>query len=109
MVRVKVAVAIADSARTHIHEVAAACRAAGLEHTATLSEVGLLMGSVLAGDLIRLRDVPGVLAVELERRLQLQAARIRNQCAAPVPGARRLKENASRSSGRPRPCSIWSE
>jgi hypothetical protein len=72
MVRVKVAVAIADSARKHIYEVAAACRAAGLEHTATLSEVGLLMGSVLAGDLIRLRDVPGVLAVELERGVQLQ-------------------------------------
>jgi hypothetical protein len=30
------------------------------------------MGSVLAGDLIRLRDVPGVLAVELERAVQLQ-------------------------------------
>jgi len=72
MVRVKVAVAIADSARKHIYEVAAACRAAGLEHTATLSEVGLLMGSVLAADLIRLRDVPGVLAVELERGVQLQ-------------------------------------
>lgn len=72
MLRVKVAVAIADSARTHIYEVAAACRAAGLEHTATLSEVGLLMGSVLAGDLARLRHVPGVLTVELERRLQLR-------------------------------------
>jgi hypothetical protein len=72
MVRVKVAVAIADSARKHIYEVAAACRAAGLEHTATLSEVGLLMGSVLAGDLVRLRDVPGVLAVEFERGVQLQ-------------------------------------
>jgi len=34
--------------------------------------VGLLMGSVLAADLIRLRDVPGVLAVELERGVQLQ-------------------------------------
>ena len=72
MLRVKVAVAIADSARTHIHEVAAACRAAGLEHTATLSEVGLLMGTVLAGNLIRLRHVAGVLTVELERRLQLR-------------------------------------
>lgn len=72
MLRVKVAVAIADSARTHIYEVAAACRAAGLAHTATLSEVGLLMGSVLAGDLVRLRHVPGVLTVELERRLQLR-------------------------------------
>jgi len=75
MLRVKVAVAIADAARTHIHEVAAACRAAGLEHTATLSEVGLLMGSVLAEpghDLWRQRERPPRL-----RRLKLSQHKAR--------------------------------
>lgn len=65
--RVNVAVAVADDARSCIYEVAAACRALGLEHTATLAGVGVLTGSVESVDLGKLRAVPGVVAVEVER------------------------------------------
>jgi hypothetical protein len=64
--RVNVAVAVADNARGRIHEVAAACRAVGLGHTATLAVVGVLTGSVEAADLAKLLGVPGVLVVEVE-------------------------------------------
>lgn len=67
MNRVDVAVAVAEDARGHLHEVAAACRALGLRHTATLVAVGVLVGSVEARDLRRLWAVPGVLAVEVKR------------------------------------------
>ncbi len=66
MSRVNVAVAVDDDASFCIYEVAAACRAAGLRHTATLAEVGLLMGSVEAGVLPRLWAVAGVVVVEVE-------------------------------------------
>jgi len=64
--RVKVAVAVEDDAQVRIYEVAAACRALGLRHTATLATVGVLTGSMEAGELVKLRAVPGVLAVEVE-------------------------------------------
>jgi hypothetical protein len=64
--RINVAVAVADDAQNRIHEVAAACRAAGLRHSATLAMVGLFTGSVEADDLKELLAVPGVLAVEVE-------------------------------------------
>ena len=66
MSRVNVAVAVADDAQSRIYEVAAACRALGLDHTATLALVGVLTGSVDSCDLAKLWAVPGVLAVELE-------------------------------------------
>ena len=66
MSRVNVAVAVADDAQDRIYEVAAACRALGLDHTATLAVVGVLTGSMESGDLRRLWAVPGVLAVEIE-------------------------------------------
>lgn len=66
MSRVNVAVAVADDAQDRIYEVAAACRALGLDHTATLAVVGVLTGSMESGDLRRLWGVPGVLAVEIE-------------------------------------------
>ena len=66
MSRVNVAVAVADDAQGRIYEVAAACRALGLDHTATLALVGVLTGSMDSGDLAKLWAVPGVLAVELE-------------------------------------------
>jgi predicted metallopeptidase len=64
--RVNVAVAVADDAQDRIYEVAAACRALGLDHTATLAVVGVLTGSMEYRDLRRLWAVPGVLAVEIE-------------------------------------------
>lgn len=67
MSRVDVAVAVADDARVRLYEVAAACRAMGLQHTATLAAVGVLIGSMEARDLARLWAVPGVLAVEVKR------------------------------------------
>ena len=70
MNRVNVAVAVADEARDCIYEVAAACRALGLDHTATLTSVGVLTGSVEFATLERLWAIPGVLAVEVERRCQ---------------------------------------
>jgi hypothetical protein len=65
--RFNVAVAVAEDARGRIYEVAAACRALGLEHTSTLEDVGVLTGSVEFHDLPKLRAIPGVVAVELER------------------------------------------
>jgi hypothetical protein len=62
--RVEVAVALTEDAVGRIEEVAAACRALGLEHDSTLGGVGVLTGSAGRDDLMKLRTVPGVLAVE---------------------------------------------
>jgi hypothetical protein len=67
MSRVNVAVAVADDARGRIYEIAAACRALGLDHSATLARVGVLTGSMESDDLVKLWAVPGVLAIEVER------------------------------------------
>lgn len=67
MSRVDVAVAVAEDAQGRLYEIAAACRALGLQHTATLAMVGVFVGSMESGELARLRAVPGVLAVELKR------------------------------------------
>jgi hypothetical protein len=66
MSRVNVAIAVAEGARELIYEVAAKCRAIGLEHTSTLPDFGLLLGSVDADSLPRLKAVRGVEAVEVE-------------------------------------------
>lgn len=65
--RVNVAVAVSDDARSCIYEVAAACRAVGFDHTATLTAVGVFTGSMEFERLGNLRAVPGVMAVEVER------------------------------------------
>jgi len=67
MSRVNIAVAVADDARGRIYEIAAACRALGLHHSATLARVGVLTGSMESDDLVRLWAVPGILAIEVER------------------------------------------
>ena len=81
MSRVNVAVAVADEARGCIYEVAAACRALGFDHTATLTTVGVLTGSVEFENLANLWAVPGVLAVEVEcesvSRISVEAERRR--------------------------------
>jgi hypothetical protein len=64
--RVNVAVAVADDACSCIYEIAAACRAVGFDHTATLPAVGVLTGSVEFERLASLWAVPGVVAVEVE-------------------------------------------
>jgi hypothetical protein len=63
--RINVAVALAEDARSCIYEVAAACRALGFDHTATLTMVGVLTGSVESARLGKLLAVPGVVAVEI--------------------------------------------
>ena len=68
--RVNVAVAVADEARGCIYEVAAACRALGMDHTATLTIVGVLTGSVELNNLGKLCAVSGVVAVEIESAFQ---------------------------------------
>lgn len=65
MSRVNIAVAVADEAQGIIYEVAAACRALGLDHTSTLTAVGVLTGSMDSKELAKLLAVPGVLAVEV--------------------------------------------
>jgi hypothetical protein len=70
MSQLKVAVAVADDARGRIYEVAAACRAVGLDHTLTLAGVGLLTGSMESRDLAKLLAVPGVLMVEVKHEFQ---------------------------------------
>jgi hypothetical protein len=69
--RVNVAVAVAEDACDRIYEVAAVCRALGLAHRMTLTDVGVLLGSADYEDLPRLRAVPGVIAVELERAVRM--------------------------------------
>jgi hypothetical protein len=66
--RVNVAVAVTDDALASVREVAAACRALGFHHTATLAVVGILLGSVELEKLAALRGVCGVEAVEVERQ-----------------------------------------
>jgi len=75
--RANVAIAIAESARDRIYEVAAACRALGLEHTSTLTDIGVLLGSVELDNLPRLWAVPGVVAVELERDSRVSGSSVR--------------------------------
>jgi hypothetical protein len=65
-----VAIAVTEGARGRIHEIAATCRALGLQHAVTLTGVGLLIGSVGLRDLRRLWGVPGVIAIEVERKLR---------------------------------------
>lgn len=68
-----VAIAVAEGARERIAEVAAACQALGLRHTATLPGVGVLIGSVGVTDLRRLWGVPEVLAIEVQRKLRARS------------------------------------
>ena len=75
MSRVNVAVAVADEAQGRIYEVAAACRALGLDHSATLAMVGVLTGSMNADELEKLLAVPGVLAVEVEWQFRSRVTR----------------------------------
>ena len=70
MSRVNIAVAVAEDARGRIYEVAAGCRALGLDHTATLPVVGVLTGSMESDELTKLFGVPGVLAVEVEHEFR---------------------------------------
>jgi hypothetical protein len=77
--RVNVAVAVADDACNSIYEIAAACRALGFDHAATLTTVGVLTGSVEFEKLASLWAVPGVLAVEVEGDLPSRI-RARVQC-----------------------------
>ena len=71
--RINVAIAVAEEARDRIYEVAEVCRALGFAHTSTLSDIGILIGSADVEDLPLLRAIPGVLAVEMERSLELAA------------------------------------
>jgi hypothetical protein len=71
--RVKVAVAVADDQRDRLGEVAAACRALGFEPSCTLNDIGVLTGSAHVAALSELREVPGVIAVEVERPFRTQA------------------------------------
>jgi len=68
--RVNVAVAVAEDARLRIYEIAAACRAFGFEHSSTLADIGVLIGSAELEMLPRIRRLPGVVAVEVEREYQ---------------------------------------
>ena len=74
MTRANVAIAVADEARDRIFEVAATCRALGLDHTATLTDIGVLLGSLELDNLLRVRAVPGVVAVEIERDSRIEQA-----------------------------------
>ena len=65
--RVNVAIAVTEAARLGIYEIAAACRAFGFEHQSTLADIGVLTGSAELEMLPRIRRLPGVVAVEIER------------------------------------------
>jgi hypothetical protein len=74
VIRANVAIAVADEARDRIFEVAATCRALGLDHTSTLTDIGVLLGSLELDNLLRVRAVPGVVAVEIERDSRIKEA-----------------------------------
>lgn len=80
MSRVNVAVAVDDDAQGRIYEVAASCRALGLDHTATLTVVGVLTGSMESEDLAKLWAIPGVLAVEVECEFQSEITGRAQRC-----------------------------
>ena len=69
--RINVAIAVAEEARDRLYEVAAVCRALGFGHTSTLTDVGVLIGSAEIDDLPRLRGIPGVVAIEMDREFRL--------------------------------------
>jgi hypothetical protein len=69
MSRVNIAIAVSEDARLGIYEIAAACRAFGFEHVSTLAEIGVLTGSAELEILPRIRRLPGVVAVEIEREI----------------------------------------
>jgi len=67
MSRVNIAIAVAEEARLGIYEIAATCRAFGFEHVSTLAEIAVITGSAGPEMLPRIRRLPGVVAVEIER------------------------------------------
>jgi hypothetical protein len=71
MNRVRVAVAVGEKDRDRIDEIARACGSIGFELDTTLRTIGVLTGSVESEDLPKLRQVPGVTAVEPEREFRL--------------------------------------
>ena len=70
--RANVAIAVTDQARDRMGEVRRACARLGFEVAGALPEIGVLLGSVDLGNLGVLRDIPGVLAVAIERPLREQ-------------------------------------
>lgn len=75
MSRIDVTIAVARDARDRIYEVAGICRARGFGHTSTHSDVGHLVGSAELEDLPSLREVPGVVDVEMEEGPTSRGAR----------------------------------
>lgn len=75
--RVNVAIAVAEGALHRIDAVVAAACALGLEHTSTLSGIGVLIGSVEVASLPRLRALSDVETVELERGTRLRESDVR--------------------------------
>lgn len=75
--RVNVAIAVAEGALHRIDSVVAAACALGLEHTSTLSGIGVLIGSVEVASLPKLRALSDVEAVELERGTRLRESGLR--------------------------------
>jgi hypothetical protein len=72
MIRIRIAVAVADDALERLGEVMAACRALGFRADSTLTGVGVFTGFMDENKLAALRAVPGVAAVELEHRMQIR-------------------------------------
>jgi hypothetical protein len=70
--RVNVAIAVAEGALHRIDAVVAEACALGLEHTSTLSGIGVLTGSVEVASLPKLRALSDVEVVELERGTRLR-------------------------------------
>lgn len=80
MSRVNIAIAVTEDARLRIYEIAANCRALGFEHLSTLADIGVLTGSAELDLLPRIRRLPGVVAVEVEREFHIR------RCAAAASG-----------------------
>lgn len=68
--KLRLSIAVADDHLARLAEVAAACRAAGLEVEAELASLGVITGRAEARSIGGLRAVRGVSAVEPERAVR---------------------------------------
>jgi hypothetical protein len=72
---IRVAIAVAEEALDRVQEVLASCRALGFRADSALTGVGIFTGWMEAQNVGALREVPGVVAVELERSIRIHTPR----------------------------------
>jgi hypothetical protein len=77
MIRIRVAVAVADDALERLNEVVRACHAVGFRADSTLTGVGVFTGFIDEDNVAALRAVAGVAVVEPEHKMRIPARPLR--------------------------------